>query len=109
VASQVGEALDLAIDELRAERDPRRAIIAAYARMERLFGAHGLPRRAFEAPFEYLRRVLGELRASPGSIFELTALFERAKFSRHELGPELKDEAIDALVAIRDELREAPG
>jgi hypothetical protein len=107
LAEQVGHVLDLALDDLRAERDPRRAIIAAYARMERLLGAHGLPRRPAEAPFEYLGRVLVELDTSPTPAFELTTLFERAKFSRHDIGPELKDEAIDALASVRDDLRAA--
>jgi hypothetical protein len=35
----------------------------------------------------------------------LTALFERARFSRHEIGLDMKEEAIAALEAIRDELR----
>ena len=107
LAEEVGQVLDLALDDLRSERDPRRAIIAAYARMERLLGAHGFPRRAAEAPFEYLGRVLVEVQASPVPVFDLTTLFERAKFSHHDIGPELKDEAIDALASVRDELRAA--
>ena len=107
LAEEVGQVLDLVLDDLRAERDPRRAIIAAYARMERLLGAHGLPRQPAEAPFEYLARVLQQLDASPTPVFELTTLFERAKFSDHAIGPDLKDEAIDALAAVRDELRAA--
>ena len=83
------------------------AVIAAYARMETLLGARGLPQRPAEAPFEYLPRVLAELRASSGSAFELTALFERAKFSHHAIDTELKEEAIVALETVRDELREA--
>jgi Domain of unknown function (DUF4129) len=107
LAEEVGQVLDLALDDLRSERDPRRAIISAYARMERLLGAHGFPRRPAEAPFEYLARVLVELEASPAPVFDLTTLFERAKFSHHDIGPELKDEAIDALESVRTELRAA--
>ena len=33
------------------------------------------------------------------------ALFERAKFSAHDIGPSLKEDAIEALVSVRDELR----
>jgi hypothetical protein len=105
VADALASVLDDALADLRAERDPRRAIIAAYARMERLLAVHGVPRHPAEAPFEYLARVLVELHASAASVFELTALFERAKFSRHELDSAMKDEAIDALAAVRDELR----
>jgi Domain of unknown function (DUF4129) len=105
VAHELATLIDDTIDDLRAEADPRKAVIAAYARMERVLAAHGLPRRIFEAPLEYLTRVLLELRASEPSVRRLTELFERAKFSTHEIGPELKEEAIDALVSVRDDLR----
>jgi MYXO-CTERM domain-containing protein len=105
MADALAAVLDDALADLRAERDPRRAIIAAYARMERLLAVHGVPRHPAEAPFEYLGRVLVELRASASSVFELTALFERAKFSSHAVDSTMKDEALAALVAVRDELR----
>jgi hypothetical protein len=35
----------------------------------------------------------------------LTALFEYAKFSRHEISPAMKEEAIDALLGIKDDLQ----
>jgi hypothetical protein len=105
MADALAAVLDDALADLRAERDPRRAIIAAYARMERLLAVHGVPRDPAEAPFEYLARVLVELHASASSVFELTALFERAKFSSHEVDSAMKDEALAALVAVRDELR----
>jgi hypothetical protein len=38
-------------------------------------------------------------------VIRLTDLFEWAKFSHHEPEPHMRDEAIDALVALRDELR----
>jgi hypothetical protein len=103
-ASALSAALDDSLDDLRAERDARRAVIAAYARMERTLGRHGLPRRPFEAPLEYLARVLHELRVRSGAVLALTELFERAKFSRHEIDAEMKDEAIGALIAVRDDL-----
>src|SRR5438067_10279656 len=101
----LSDVLDDTLDDLRAEADPRRAVIAAYARMERALAWFGLPRQVFEAPLEYLSRVLLDLRASAESVRRLTGLFERAKFSTQEIGPPLKHEAIEALVAVRDELR----
>jgi len=41
------------------------------------------------------------------SIARLTALFERAKFSQHEVDTGMKEEAISALETTRDELRDA--
>jgi hypothetical protein len=92
--------------DLHGEKDPRKAIIAAYARVERLFGTYGLSRAASEAPIEYLERVLPELRASGAALRRLTALFQWAKFSAHEVDRTMRDEAIEALVQVRDELRQ---
>jgi hypothetical protein len=95
------------LDDLRAEADPRKAVIAAYARLERTLAAYGLPRSASEAPAEYLARMLTELSVSHRSVGRLTALFERAKFSHHEVDSSMKAEAIDALETTRRELAEA--
>jgi hypothetical protein len=106
LAEQLSSALDDSLDDLRAEADPRKAVIAAYARMERVLGVAGLPRHLAEAPVEYMTRILRDLlRASASSVKRLTDLFEWAKFSRHEVDHGMKDEAITALVAVRDELR----
>ncbi|HEY2935974.1 MAG TPA: DUF4129 domain-containing protein [Gaiellaceae bacterium] len=104
-AEDVAAALDDSVDDLRAEPDARRAIVAAYARMERALGAVGVPRRPAEAPLEFMARALEGLRASGVSVRRLTELFRVAKFSAHSLGPAEKGQAIDALVAVRDELR----
>ena len=101
----VSLALDESLDDLRNEPDLRRAIIAAYARMERALASGGVPRRPSEAPLEYLERALGELDTSAEGVRRLTDLFEWAKFSQHDPEPEMRDEAIEALVAVRDELR----
>ena len=101
---EVSLALDESIDDLRNDPDLRRAIVAAYARMEKALGRARLPRHPSEAPFEYIERALGTLATSSDSAHRLTGLFEWAKFSHHEPRPEMRDEAIDALVAVRDEL-----
>jgi hypothetical protein len=73
--------------------------------MERMLGAHGHARRRAEAPFEYLARILRELNVRESSVRSLTRLFEYAKFSRHEIDAGMKEEAITALLAVRDDLR----
>jgi hypothetical protein len=98
-------ALDESIDDLRSDPDLRRAIIAAYARMEAALAVAGIPRRPAEAPLEYLERALLTLDASADSVRTLTDLFEWARFSHHEPEPSMRDDAVDALVAVRDELR----
>jgi len=103
LAAEIGDA----IDDLEAEPDARRAVIAAYARMEGALGRHGLLRRPSETPYEYLARVLLDLRAPAEAVRRLTDAFERAKFSHHEIDGARKREAIGALVAVRDGLEAA--
>ena len=96
------------IDDLRREADARRAVIAAYARMEHVLGNHGHPRRPSEAPFEYLARILLTLQVRAAAVADLTELFERAKFSAHEIDQSMKERAIAALVSVRTDLQPAP-
>ena len=103
---QIALALDEAVDDLRAEPDPRRAVVAAYARMERTMGIYGAPREPWEAPNEYLARTLRELGVGVAAE-ELTSLFEHARFSEHAITETEREAAIDALLAVRDDLRAA--
>ena len=105
---EVAQALDESIDDLRTDPDLRRAIIAAYARMEQALARAGIARHPSEAPFEYMERALRSLDTSAEGAERLTGLFEWAKFSHHDPEPAMKDEAIDALVAVRDELAREP-
>ena len=114
-AAALAVAVDEGLDELRGEHDARRAVIAAYARMERTLKGRGLPRSPAEAPLEYLARVLAQLNVPPAAIARLTDLFEYAKFSGHAVSPHMRDEAIAALEALaqalagdRDDKRAAP-
>ena len=65
LATDLAAAMDESLDDLRAEPDPRRAVIKAYARLERVLAGHRLPRRAAEAPLEYLARMLDDLSVRP--------------------------------------------
>ena len=106
-AEALSDVLGETLDDLRAESDPRRAVIAAYARMERALAAAGLSRRDAEAPEEYLDRVLDEVELSPRAAGRLTALFAWARFSVHDVRPEMKDEAIETLEQVQQELAAA--
>jgi ABC-type multidrug transport system fused ATPase/permease subunit len=107
LAEELAAAIDDSLDDLRAEPDPRKAVIAAYARLERVLAAHGFARNPSEAPGEYLSRLLPRLSVERGSVRRLTDLFTQAKFSTHDVDERMKDEAIDALSTVRDELRAA--
>jgi hypothetical protein len=105
VAEELSLVAAASIDDLRREPDARKAVIAAYANMERVVAAHGLPRRRAEAPFEYLARILRQLEVREDAVRGLTGLFERAKFSTHDIDPVMKEEAIADFAALRDDLR----
>ena len=104
LARALDEVLSDSLDDLRSEHDPRKAVIRAYARMEKTFAAYGVPREEHETPVEYVSRVLDSLRVSSHAVRRLVQLFERAKFSPHEVGPSMKDDAIAALAGLRLEL-----
>lgn len=95
------------LDDARQEEDPRQAVIAAYATMERVLAEQGLPRRESEATLEYMERLFGELPVGRDAVATLTRLFEVARFSLHEVPPAAKAQAILALVGLRDALGDA--
>jgi Domain of unknown function (DUF4129) len=103
----LAEVLGETLDDLRDEQDPRKAVIGAYANMERTLAARGFPRDESEAPHEYLGRILGIVEGSGHSVRRLTRLFERARFSPHDVDQKMKDDAIESLVGLRAQL-EAP-
>jgi hypothetical protein len=107
LVDELTEALDVSLDDIEAEGDARHAVVRAYARMERVLDDHGLPRRRSETPYEYLDRVLEEVRASGPGTRRLTELYERARFSTHEIDSGMKEQALDAVRTLRGELEEA--
>jgi Domain of unknown function (DUF4129) len=104
-ATALSEAVEASLDDVRDEPDPRRAVIAAYRRMENTLADAGLPRRAWEAPREYSGRAHNHLELSARPLQTLTSLFERARFGVGGVGEPLRAQAIAALSALREELR----
>jgi hypothetical protein len=107
LAETLADVLAETLESLRAEPDPRRAVIRAYARLERMAAASGVPRRPAEAPLEYLGRLLAGLEVGPAAVRRLTSLFERAKFSHHAVDVSMKQEAIAALESVQEDLHQA--
>ncbi len=97
--------LDDAIEDVLGETDPRKAVIAAWARLERVLGRYGVPRRDSEAPFEYAARAGPAIGVEAVSLERLADLYEWARFSLHDVTPAMRTEALDGLVAVRDGLR----
>lgn len=92
-------------EDLRAEPDPRQAVLAAYARMERALAPRGAGRLRHETVLEYLERLLARGNLEPGPLRRLTGLFELARFSDHQVTEAMRDDAVGALEAITAALR----
>jgi DNA ligase D-like protein (predicted 3'-phosphoesterase) len=90
-------AVETAMEPLRNPTDPRAAVIAAYASMEKALAERELGRRTPEAPREYLSRVLREQGMPERSLTTLTTLFEEARFSLHPIPRSAPRRALRAL------------
>jgi hypothetical protein len=94
-------AVEESLEDLRAEADPRSAIIRCYARFERVAASCGLRRLPWLTPMEFMREALSRLPVPRAAVPVLTGLFELARFSHHPLGTAERDRALAALDEIR--------
>lgn len=89
-------------------REPREAIIACYAAMERELTS--VPRAApqdFDTASEVLTRAVDHAALRPDSAAQLVKLFTEARFSVHVMNEGHRDEAVRALRQVLAELRSA--
>ena len=97
------------LDDLRAESDPRVAIVRAYDRFEHALADVRAPRAPWQTPAEFMRTTLARLPVPVPPVEQLTALFEVARFSDRPLGAEAREAACDCLEEITTALeRERP-
>jgi hypothetical protein len=93
-------AADAGADAMRDVLDPRAAIIACYAAMERVLADAGIRRLVAETPSDLLARAI-ELNLAPDAARRLTALFLEARYSTHPLADADRDAAREALAQLR--------
>jgi hypothetical protein len=98
------DGLTAARDALLAGGEPRAAIIACYAAMERGFAAAGTAPAAADTPAEVLSRASRAGLVRPGPAETLTGLFRRARYSTHAMTSADSRAAADALTAMRADL-----
>jgi len=101
VGAATQAAVEAAIGALEGPADPRSAVIAAYAAMERTLAEHGVARPRSEAPREYLMRVLTHASESEPEARRLTSLFEEARFSPHPIPERVRELALATLDSLR--------
>jgi hypothetical protein len=102
--SPLRAALAAGAAELRGQRDPRAAIVACYAAMERRLADAGAPPAAADTPAEVLARAAASgLLRSPAAA-TLTSLFRRARYSSEVISSPDLAAARAALSRLRAEL-----
>ncbi len=88
------------------DHDPRQAIIACYAAMERALRRHpGAVPQDFDTPTEVLARAVEHHALHVGTATELVSLFEEARFSPHLMTEAHRRRAIDVLQLVLTDMR----
>ena len=106
--SAFGRAVRASIAALESERDPRTAILRAYARMEQAFRDVEVVRAADETASEFLARTTRQLPVSAGAAAALTERFEEVRFSTHPITEADREQALASLHRVEHELAERP-
>lgn len=112
LAEDLARSARIGLEEILAEPDHRKAVIAAYARMEEVFGRHGFPPERHQTPMEFMQAALSGAARLGGEgasrsaglprqpLLDLTRRYERAKFSLHEITAGDRGSALDSLRRI---------
>ena len=88
------------------DREPRQAIIACYAAMERELRRHpGAAPQDFDTPSEVLARAVEHHRLHVENATELVDLFEEARFSPHVMTETHRGRAMDVLGSVLADMR----
>jgi len=93
--------IDEATHHLQFATEPRMAVLAAYASLERALAERGRHRHAAETPTEHLAQVLAAFPLLASSAVQLGLLYEVARFSDHPITNDDRDRAAEALARAR--------
>jgi hypothetical protein len=109
VRRQAQERIRAAVDEGLtdldiADRDPRRAVIACWVRLEAAAAAAGTPREPGDTSSELVERMLAEHAIAAPVLAGFAAVYREARFATHPVDEAMREQARDALRQVRDEL-----
>jgi|GEM_PF-3200586 len=88
------------IDRLKTEKDYRKTVIDCYKQMCNWMGNNGVKKDSYQTPREFAMASKGHLQMSPESLYSLTQIFEKARYSPHEINSDDKEKAIKCLSEI---------
>ena len=98
-------ALDAGLDALSDDdRDPRRAVIACWVRLEEAAVAAGVPRYPTDTAGELVLRLLRDRRVSEPALAGLAEVYRLARYATHDVDEQMRTLARSALRRLRQEL-----
>jgi ABC-type transporter Mla MlaB component len=104
-ADELVAALDAGLEELSdADRDPRRAVIACWVRLEQAAAAAGTPRHPGDTPTDLVGRLLAEQQVDSRVLAALLEVYRQARYATHTVDDQMRRQAVDALQRLRADL-----
>ena len=104
-AEDLVAALDAGLQELSdTDRDPRRAVIACWVRLEQAAAAAGTPRHAGDSPTDLVARLLAEQRVDAAVLTPFAAVYRQARYATHTVDDQMRRQARSALERLRTDL-----
>jgi Domain of unknown function (DUF4129) len=98
-------ALDAGLEELSdADRDPRRAVIACWVRLEQAAAAAGTTRHPGDSPTDLVGRLLAEQQVDARVLAALAAVYREARYATHAVDDRMRGQARSALEQLRADL-----
>jgi hypothetical protein len=104
-AEDLVAALDAGLQELSdTDRDPRRAVIACWVRLEHAAAAAGTPRHPGDSPTDLVSRLLAEQRVDAGLLSAMRDVYREARYATHAVDDRMRTQARSALQRLRADL-----
>jgi hypothetical protein len=104
-AEDLVAALDAGLQELSdTDRDPRRAVIACWVRLEQAAAAAGTPRHAGDSPTDLVARLLAEQRLDARVLTPFAGVYRQARYATHTVDDQMREQARLALERLRSDL-----
>ena len=104
-AEDLVAALDAGLLDLSdTDRDPRRAVIACWVRLEQAAADAGTPRHPGDTPTDLVGRLLAEQRVDAGVLAALAEVYREARYATHTVDDRMRAQARTALQRLRADL-----
>ncbi len=104
-AEELVAALDAGLEELSdTDRDPRRAVIACWVRLEQAAAAAGTARHPGDSPTDLVGRLLNEQRVDAQVLAALLEVYRQARYATHTVDDQMRRQARSALERLRADL-----